>query len=89
MCGTVQYHVCVRVIGLALLVGACLTGITGCGPSAEKKAAREALLGHEIERTFDTIQRLRGENNNSEAEICRAQNALLHGKNFHPRGARR
>ena len=79
MCGTVQYHVCVRVIGLALLVGACLTGITGCGPSAEKKAALEALLGHEIERTFDTIQRLRGENNNSEA-LAVAERALANPK---------
>ncbi|HRT29194.1 MAG TPA: hypothetical protein P5527_05330 [Kiritimatiellia bacterium] len=79
MCGTVQYRVYVRVIGLALLVGACLTGITGCGPSAEKKAAREALLGHEIERTFDTIQRLRGENNNSEA-LAVAERALANPK---------
>ncbi|HRR32973.1 MAG TPA: hypothetical protein P5026_02640 [Kiritimatiellia bacterium] len=66
MYGTVQHLACVRVIGLAL-AGACLMGVTGCKPSAEEIAAREALLGHEIERTFENIQRLRGDENLGEA----------------------
>ncbi len=63
---TVHRFACVRVIGI-ILAGASLIGMPGCKPSSEKIAAREALLGHEIERTFESVQRLRGEERNSEA----------------------
>ena len=80
MYGTVQHLACMRVIGLGLaLAGVCLMGMTGCKPSAEKIAAREALLGHEIERAFESIQRLRMEDHNDEA-LAVTERALANPK---------
>lgn len=50
-----------------VLAGFCLVLTPGCKPSAEKIAAREALLGHEIERTLEEVQRLRAEEKINEA----------------------
>ena len=57
-------RVCVSCFALA---GACLLLPQGCGPSAEKRAAREAQLNQEIETAFERVQMLRGEDKNAEA----------------------
>jgi len=49
------------------LIGASLFLTTGCKPSPEKIAVREALLNREIEKLFDRVQTLQAEDHGDEA----------------------
>lgn len=64
MMNTRFVRVCVSCLSLA---GACLLLPQGCGPSAEKIAAREAQLNQEIEATFERVQTLRAEDKTADA----------------------